>query len=350
MPFVAGAPFFLNSFNRGLLSGLLYIGVALWRAVCKCLPRISQLKMRLEKWWRLAVHWTLSCRWSLPSIRVHRELRAAVWTLNTCQWWELYRLFTLWKSIQCAYCAQCLAPPCAPPMHAGIWWELHANIYIYTFLTCVSKSVHYENGDICKLALWNGGWWGLFSVCVCVCVTELCWCPLLLQSHSDGESQRSNMEREDTRSSPSTPSTPSVCSPTSTTSSVPSTGKNMCASCGQEILDRYLLKVRGRAYTAIKTGRNWREHNVSSCLFGYYYYLLLFLYIYFYTGINIDRQQIACLHKTRGGERRRVPCWPGSCCGLDWSAGLSRRPGLNFRRHYCYIYHQADIKLQKWRW
>lgn len=27
MPFVAGAPF--NSFNRGLLSGLLYIGVAL---------------------------------------------------------------------------------------------------------------------------------------------------------------------------------------------------------------------------------------------------------------------------------------------------------------------------------
>lgn len=71
----------------------------------------------------------------------------------------------------------------------------------------------------------------------------------LLQSHSDGESQRSNMEREDTRSSPSSPSTPSVCSPTSTTSSVPSTGKNVCASCGQEILDRYLLKVRGRAFT-----------------------------------------------------------------------------------------------------
>ncbi|XP_029921373.1 LIM/homeobox protein Lhx6 isoform X2 [Myripristis murdjan] len=62
-------------------------------------------------------------------------------------------------------------------------------------------------------------------------------------SHSDGESQRSNMEREDTRSSPSPPSTPSVCSPTSTASSVPSTGKNLCASCGLEILDRYLLKV-----------------------------------------------------------------------------------------------------------
>uniref|UniRef100_A0A3Q2PFY2 LIM homeobox 6a n=1 Tax=Fundulus heteroclitus TaxID=8078 RepID=A0A3Q2PFY2_FUNHE len=62
-------------------------------------------------------------------------------------------------------------------------------------------------------------------------------------SHSDGESQRSNMEREDIRSPPSTPSTPSVCSPTSSASSVPSTGKNVCASCGLEILDRYLLKV-----------------------------------------------------------------------------------------------------------
>lgn len=76
-----------------------------------------------------------------------------------------------------------------------------------------------------------------------VCVFLSC-ADALLQSHSDGESQRSNMEREDTRSSPSTPSTPSVCSPTSTTSSVPSTGKNVCASCGLEILDRYLLKVR----------------------------------------------------------------------------------------------------------
>ncbi|XP_055064994.1 LIM/homeobox protein Lhx6 isoform X2 [Misgurnus anguillicaudatus] len=62
-------------------------------------------------------------------------------------------------------------------------------------------------------------------------------------SHSDGESHRSNMEKDDTRSSPSPPSTPSICSPTSTASSVPSTGKNVCASCGLEILDRYLLKV-----------------------------------------------------------------------------------------------------------
>lgn len=67
-----------------------------------------------------------------------------------------------------------------------------------------------------------------------------------LQSQSDGESHRSNMEKDDTRSSPSPPSTPSICSPTSTASSVPSTGKNVCASCGLEILDRYLLKVRGR--------------------------------------------------------------------------------------------------------
>lgn len=96
--------------------------------------------------------------------------------------------------------------------------------------------LHRENGDVRKLWVW-----GSFSVC-------LSCADALLQSHSDGESQRSNMEREDTRSSPSTPSTPSVCSPTSTTSSVPSTGKNVCASCGQEIVDRYLLKVRGRAF------------------------------------------------------------------------------------------------------
>ncbi|XP_016339005.1 LIM/homeobox protein Lhx6-like [Sinocyclocheilus anshuiensis] len=51
------------------------------------------------------------------------------------------------------------------------------------------------------------------------------------------------MEKEDPRSSPSPPSTPSVCSPISSASSVPSTGKNVCASCGLEILDRYLLKV-----------------------------------------------------------------------------------------------------------
>ncbi|XP_076140620.1 LIM/homeobox protein Lhx6 isoform X2 [Alosa pseudoharengus] len=63
-------------------------------------------------------------------------------------------------------------------------------------------------------------------------------------SHSDGESHRSNMEKDDPRSSPSPPSTPSVCSPiSSSSSSVPSTGKNLCASCGLEILDRYLLKV-----------------------------------------------------------------------------------------------------------
>ncbi|XP_036792857.1 LIM/homeobox protein Lhx6 isoform X2 [Oncorhynchus mykiss] len=69
-----------------------------------------------------------------------------------------------------------------------------------------------------------------------------------VMSHSDGESHRSNMEngeshRSNTRSSPSPPSTPSICSPTSTASSVLSTRKNVCASCGLEILDRYLLKV-----------------------------------------------------------------------------------------------------------
>ncbi|XP_046717361.1 LIM/homeobox protein Lhx6-like [Silurus meridionalis] len=78
------------------------------------------------------------------------------------------------------------------------------------------------------------------------------------QSHSDGESQRSVMEKEEPRCSPSPPSTPSICSPTSSASasSVPSTGKNVCASCGLEILDRYLLKVRRKShgvYSSLQT-------------------------------------------------------------------------------------------------
>ncbi|KAK6470792.1 LIM/homeobox protein Lhx6-like [Huso huso] len=66
-----------------------------------------------------------------------------------------------------------------------------------------------------------------------------------IMSHSDGESHRSNMDKEDARSSTPSPrsSTPSVCSPPSSSSSIPSTGKNVCASCGLEIVDRYLLKV-----------------------------------------------------------------------------------------------------------
>uniref|UniRef100_K7G5E4 LIM homeobox 6 n=1 Tax=Pelodiscus sinensis TaxID=13735 RepID=K7G5E4_PELSI len=56
----------------------------------------------------------------------------------------------------------------------------------------------------------------------------------------------SALDKEDARSAPSTPSTPSVCSPpssSSSSSSIPSAGKNVCSSCGLEILDRYLLKV-----------------------------------------------------------------------------------------------------------
>lgn len=120
----------------------------------------------------------------------------------------------------------------------------------------------------------------------------------LLQSHSDGESQRSNMEREDTRSSPSTPSTPSVCSPTSTTSSVPSTGKNMCASCGLEILDRYLLKVRGRTQRPTKDQAEISPQ-LAACLFT------LFL--------TLGAIWSDC--KTRRGELRREP---GSIPVLAW--------------------------------
>lgn len=65
-------------------------------------------------------------------------------------------------------------------------------------------------------------------------------CP---QSQPDGEPLPGALEKEDARSAPSTPSTPSVCSPPSSSSSTPSAGKNVCSSCGLEILDRYLLKV-----------------------------------------------------------------------------------------------------------
>nr|XP_038020888.1 LIM/homeobox protein Lhx6 isoform X6 [Anas platyrhynchos] len=63
-------------------------------------------------------------------------------------------------------------------------------------------------------------------------------------SQPDGEPLPGGLEKEDARSAPSTPSTPSVCSPpSSSSSSTPSAGKNVCSSCGLEILDRYLLKV-----------------------------------------------------------------------------------------------------------
>lgn len=65
------------------------------------------------------------------------------------------------------------------------------------------------------------------------------------QSQPDGEPLPGALEKEDARSAPSTPSTPSVCSPPSSSSSTPSAGKNVCSSCGLEILDRYLLKVSG---------------------------------------------------------------------------------------------------------
>lgn len=65
-----------------------------------------------------------------------------------------------------------------------------------------------------------------------------------LQAQSDAEVLAGALDKEEGRASPCTPSTPSVCSPPSAASSVPSAGKNICSSCGLEILDRYLLKVR----------------------------------------------------------------------------------------------------------
>nr|XP_012627229.1 LIM/homeobox protein Lhx6 isoform X3 [Microcebus murinus] len=63
------------------------------------------------------------------------------------------------------------------------------------------------------------------------------------QAQSDAEALAGALDKDEGRASPCTPSTPSVCSPPSAASSVPSAGKNICSSCGLEILDRYLLKV-----------------------------------------------------------------------------------------------------------
>ncbi|XP_072908638.1 LIM/homeobox protein Lhx6 [Hemitrygon akajei] len=62
-------------------------------------------------------------------------------------------------------------------------------------------------------------------------------------SHSDNDTLGTNMEKDEIRSSPSPPSTPSISSPPSSSYSIISADKNICASCGLEILDKYLLKV-----------------------------------------------------------------------------------------------------------
>ncbi|KAM5327990.1 LIM/homeobox protein Lhx6 isoform 5-T5 [Glossophaga mutica] len=67
--------------------------------------------------------------------------------------------------------------------------------------------------------------------------------PAADQAQADAEALAGALDKDEGRASPCTPSTPSVCSPPSAASSVPSAGKNICSSCGLEILDRYLLKV-----------------------------------------------------------------------------------------------------------
>lgn len=75
------------------------------------------------------------------------------------------------------------------------------------------------------------------------------------QAQSDAEALAGALDKDEGRASPCTPSTPSVCSPPSAASSVPSAGKNICSSCGLEILDRYLLKVRqGRGAACVLAG------------------------------------------------------------------------------------------------
>ena len=75
------------------------------------------------------------------------------------------------------------------------------------------------------------------------------------QAQSDAEALAGALDKDEGRASPCTPSTPSVCSPPSAASSVSSAGKNICSSCGLEILDRYLLKVRqGRVVACVLAG------------------------------------------------------------------------------------------------
>uniref|UniRef100_A0A4W3J141 LIM homeobox 6a n=1 Tax=Callorhinchus milii TaxID=7868 RepID=A0A4W3J141_CALMI len=79
-------------------------------------------------------------------------------------------------------------------------------------------------------------------VCVCLCTKS---CP-----QSDDETLESNVEKEEIRSCPSPVSTPSISSPPSSSYSSTSTDKNICASCGLEILDKYLLKVNNLIWHA----------------------------------------------------------------------------------------------------
>lgn len=75
------------------------------------------------------------------------------------------------------------------------------------------------------------------------------------QAQSDADALAGALDKDEGRASPCTPSTPSVCSPPSAASSVPSAGKNICSSCGLEILDRYLLKVKpGRGVAGVRRG------------------------------------------------------------------------------------------------
>lgn len=204
-----------------------------------------------------AAHLTFSRRWSAASTRAHREPHEAPRTPNTHRWWAPLRRFT----------------------------SAH--------LFGSGEHKHKFKKTWRRVSTW-------FSDCLC------------FQSHSDGESQRSNMEREDIRSPPSTPSTPSVCSPTSTASSVPSTGKNVCASCGLEILDRYLLKVSRRPHFSISVPNSLKN-----------------IYIYFLrSGLKIDWKQPVCVVQTEA----KGSCllwsyweWIRSAVCLFWCVGVKRK-------------------------
>ncbi|XP_024617962.1 LIM/homeobox protein Lhx6 [Neophocaena asiaeorientalis asiaeorientalis] len=128
-------------------------------------------------------------------------------------------------------------------------------------------------------------------------------------AQSDAEALAGPLDKDEGRASPCTPSTPSVCSPPSAASSVPSAGKNICSSCGLEILDRYLLKVNNliwhvRCLECSVCRTSLRQQN--SC---YIKNKEIFCKMDYFSAMNQE------LQAERGCQHRFGPLIASGCCG-----------------------------------